>query len=115
MVIKLNIQERLILLSILPSEGNFSELFFSKQISNEIAISSEENDKYGIRSTTTDEGVSITWNALAITDENDFHLSEEHIVMLNTIFTKMNDDKKLNMSNFSTAAKIFDAAKELNI
>lgn len=112
---KLNIPERLTILEIVPKQGSFADLLFSKQISESVNISSEETDKYEIHSAQVENGVNITWNALAISEEKDCYLASEHIKLLKSIFEQMNENKKLNMSNFSTAAKIFDAAKELNI
>lgn len=112
---KLNIQERLTILSTIPTEGSFVDLLFGKQISETVSLTSEETDKYELKQTQTDEGTSVTWNALAMTEEKDCYLATEHIKMLKGIFEKLDKDKKINMSNFTTAMKIFDKAKELNL
>lgn len=112
---KLNIQERLTILSVLPKEGTFNDMFFGQQIAKSVDVSAEENDKYNIKREKLESGEIITWNQAAMSEEKECHLSTEHIKMLNDVFLKLNEDKKLNMTNFSTAAKIFDAAKELNI
>lgn len=112
---KLNIQERLTILSIIPTEGSFVDLLFGKQITESVTLTSEETDRYELNQVQTDKGINVTWNTLAMTEEKDCYLATEHIKMLKEIFEKLDKDKKLTMSNFTTAMKIFDKAKELNL
>lgn len=112
---KLNIQERLTVLSMMPTEGSFMELLFSKQITDSVKITAEETDKYNIKYNTLEGNTSITWSPEAMTEEVDCYLAIEHIKLLKDLFDRLDADKKLTIHNFSTAMKVFEKVKELNL
>lgn len=58
---KLNIPERIALLSILPAEGNIVTLRILNELKSELAFTEDEVREYGIKNIPSDSGAMITW------------------------------------------------------
>lgn len=89
---KLNIQNRLAMFTILPGEGSRIEMTTIKGIVEKIDFTLEEKEKYEIKNVAS--GVSHTDENLEYEKEIEFH--EVELQLIKTQLKKLEDEKKVN-------------------
>ena len=88
---KLPVSDRLILLGILPKEGDFTTLKILRQMKDELSFSEEEHKKLNFRQ----EGETILWDEELEGKEVTFGEKATDIIV--DAFRKLNDQKKLRI------------------
>jgi len=74
---KLNIAERITLLSILPVEGSIVALRILNELRNALGFTEQEIKKFGIKNTVSPEGGAlITWNPAMTNVSKDVEIGE---------------------------------------
>jgi len=106
---KLNIGERLIILQILPKEGNFATLKLIRDLVNKIGISADEHTDFELKQ----EGDKLSWNAKGSEEKSiDFKIKE--IELISNALEKLDKEKKLEFSHFSVFEKFAEAEDDNN-
>jgi len=100
---KLNVAERLNLMTVLPAEGNFVTLKVIRDLLEVLGIKSEEHKKYDLREEPTGSGKWV-WNNAGI-EEKDFDVSETAAGIIATELKKLDADGKLKQNHFSLYEK----------
>ena len=88
---KLPVSDRLILLGVLPKEGDFTTLKILRQMKDELSFSEEEHKKLNFRQ----EGETILWDEELEGKEVTFGEKATDIIV--DAFRKLNDQKKLRI------------------
>jgi len=74
---KLNIAERITILSILPVEGSIVALRILNELRNALGFTEQEIKKFGIKNTVSPEGGAlITWNPAMTNEEKEVEIGE---------------------------------------
>ena len=89
---ELSIMERLVLLSVLPLEGNFVTLKVTRELQNELSFTEQEIAECNIRS----EGDRAFWDKDVIKNIEFGHKAKDIVV---NVLSKMNEDKQLRMEH----------------
>jgi hypothetical protein len=97
---KLNVGERLIILQILPKEGNFATLRLLRDLSAKIGLSAEELEEFEVKQ----EETKILWNTKGI-EERPIELKTKEIELISKELKKMDKDRKLDFQHFSIFEK----------
>lgn len=97
---ELTIFERLILLSILPQEGNFMTLKIVRQMREDLSFSEEEHKTLNFKQ----ENDRIVWNQTSEKIKN-VSLGEKAIEIIADALKKLDDSKKLTEQHFSLYEK----------
>jgi len=97
---KLNIQERIALLQILPAEGDIVTLRVLGDMQKAIGFSEETIKKYDI--VTKDQ--RVTWNAKGV-EETEIELGEKATEIIKEALLKLDKEKKLNGSQITIYEK----------
>ena len=102
---KLNVQERLMLLNILPKESDFITLKLVTKLQGELSFSEEEIKKLNFKSDVTKDGQPLkTWD---IKQEViiEIEIGEKMTEIISEQLKKLNDEKKLGFNHFSLNEK----------
>ena len=103
MIKKLNIGERLMVMSILPKEGDFVTLRAIRDMVAKIGLSAKDMETYDV---TQKEGVT-RWNKEGLKlAEIDFEVFELEIIT--STLKKLNEDKKLTPQLFDVYEKFME-------
>ncbi|GAH64815.1 unnamed protein product, partial [marine sediment metagenome] len=103
---KLNIIDRLILLEILPKQGDFITLSVVKELADKINIKEEEFKIYGItRIPSLDGGTTYKWDDKKAKIEKDFNITDTAQQIISDAFKTLNDQKKLTIGMMGTYKK----------
>lgn len=94
-MIKLNLSERINLLTILPKEGDFLTLKVLRDLVDLVGIKEEEFKKYNIKQI----GDQISWDPKEDTGE-EFELGEQQLVIITTSLKELDRTKKLKGEHF---------------
>jgi hypothetical protein len=100
---ELTVLERLMLLSILPQEGDFTTLKIIRNLKEELSFSEEEHKKLNFRQF---DG-KMEWD-LAGDENKDVAIGEKATDVIVACLKKINDEKKLNESLFSLYEKFVE-------
>ncbi len=101
MKMKLNIQERLVALGLLPKESDFITLRLIRELKGKLSLSAEELTEYEVKN----NGNSYSWNAKGtIGIELELKLKELELIRLG--LEKLDTDKKLTELHYSLFNKI---------
>lgn len=120
MKIKLNLQERLVFLSLLPKENNFTTLRIVRKVSKDIGVTDEEYKEFGIKP--TGEG-QVQWATnkdpkkkeeefKKTQEEKEFEIGEIAIQLIKTELENLDKEKKLTQEHFPLYEKVVENTKE---
>ena len=123
--LKLKVVSRLVLVSLVNEHGSqgasLSEMNKMMKLIDKLSFKEEEIKKFSLRLENVKQGDKETaqwkWNALAEDGSNqdvevEIELSEEQVKIIEDIFKKKNDDKKIDFSNF---AIVKDVSEQLEL
>ena len=96
---KLSISDRLILLGVLPKEGDFTTLKILRQMKDDLSFSEEEHKKLNFRQ----EGETILWDAEL--EDKEVTFGEKATDIIVDAFKKLNDQKKLRIEHMELYEK----------
>lgn len=99
---KLKLNERLHLLTLLPNKGNFENLVLGKSIQKKIDISPNEVEEFGIKTV----GESLTWNAAGVASELECEFSEGEKNLIVDLLKKASETESLSMDLLDLYAEI---------
>ena len=102
--VKLNVGERINLLSMLPAEGDFSLLRISREASIVIGLSEEELKKFNVVSSTVDGMNNFSWNEKG-NKEVELELGPRAFAMICDVLENRDKEKKLLMNQYSLYEK----------
>lgn len=97
----LNIQDRLGIIQMLPQFGSISEMIDIMEITKKVRISHEEKEEINYK----EIGEIISWNV----DKDkgkEVEFTHEEISILKTSVKKLDEEKKVNVSNLDICLKI---------
>ena len=94
---KLTILERILLLQILPKEGDFITLKVIRELQDVLGFSEADYKKYKIKQ----EGGSITWDVEAGKKEVEIAVGEKAQEIIKEAFEKLDQEKKLEQKHFN--------------
>ena len=97
---KLNVPERLMLLQVVPKEGNFLTLKVVRDLTSTLAMNDEEFKDFGI----TQDGDQITWNLKGL-QEKEVEIGEKATDIIVDALKKLDQDKKLEQRHLSLYEK----------
>ena len=97
---ELQISERLVLLSILPMEGDFTTLKIVRELRESLSFNEEEHEKHNFRQ----EGSKTFWDN-DTGELKEIPIGEKATDIIVDALKKLNDDKKLRDEHFSLYEK----------
>jgi len=97
--------ERLVLLSILPKEGDFTNLKIIRKLRESLSFSEEENKKLNFKQ---GAGGIINWDA---NFEKDIHTGEKANDVIVEALKALNDQKKLTNDHYSLYEKFVETTE----
>jgi hypothetical protein len=97
---QLEVMERLVLLSILPREGNFTTLRLIRKLREDLSFSEEEHKLLGF----IQEGDRVKWNLQAKVDK-DFELGDVVKEVIVNQLKKLDGENKLSDDSFTLYEK----------
>lgn len=101
MLVQLKIKDRLAILQMLPQQGSLEEMVDIMEIIKKIRLEQEEKDKVNYK----ELGQTISWDITKdVGKEVDFKFEEVQI--LKNAVKLLDDNKKVNISNFDICLKI---------
>ena len=103
---KLDIQERIVLLQVLPAEGDFVTLKVLRDLRGVLSFSEEDLKKFKIKTITDSEGKSsVTWNIEAGAVGAEIEVGEKATEIVKEALVKLDEEKKLGQQHFSLYEK----------
>lgn len=108
---KLTILERLMLLGLLPREGNVLTLKIVRDLKSVLSFSEEEIKEYELKSPTDNPNV-FTWKKEANTVTAEVKIGEVAHSIIVEALKKLNDEKKLTEAHISIYDKFVDGKVE---
>ena len=97
---KLNVGERLIILQMLPKEGNFTTLKIIRDLVNKVGISAEEYTEFGVEQISD----KVTWN-LNGSKEKAIDFKQKEIEVISDVLEDLDKASKLEFKHFSLFEK----------
>ena len=97
---KLDVRERLILLSVLPPEGDFITLKVVRKLKENLSFSEDEIKQYKFVQTEN----NVTWDN-SIEQEKPIEIGTTAKKVIQEALKKLNDDKKLKDEHFTIYQK----------
>jgi hypothetical protein len=97
---QLTVMERLVLLSILPREGNFTTLRLMRKLREDLSFSEEEHKLLGF----IQEGDRVKWNLQADVVKN-FDFGDVVIETITNQLKKLDKENKLSEDSFTLYEK----------
>jgi len=97
---KLTVGERLIILQILPKEGNFTTLRLTRDLGNKVGISADEFEEFEIKQ----EENLIKWNDKG-SIEKSIDFKNKEIEIISAELKNLDKEKKLEFRHFSIFEK----------
>ena len=95
---KLNVLERIMLMQILPNEGNYITFKMLTELKLALTFSEAEYKDYGI----TEENKQITWKK---DGQKEVEIGEKMTEVIKTALKKIDEDNKVNAQLFSLFEK----------
>lgn len=96
---KLNVLERLALLSVLPKEGNFATLKIVRKLREDLSFSEEEIKRFGIEDLPDGR---MTWKK---EEEKEIQFGEKAIDIITKALKKLNETEQLTQDHLSVYEK----------
>ena len=109
MKLKLNLQERLIFLQLLPQENNLSTLRIIRKASNDIGITEEEYKEYKVKPMSDGR---ISFDPVKSQVEKEFEIGEIVHQLVKVALEKLDRESKLTQEHIPIYDKIFEVKKE---
>ncbi|MFA6972683.1 MAG: hypothetical protein WC208_14970 [Gallionella sp.] len=103
---KLTVFGRLMLLNILPNEGNFLTLKIVNQLQQDLSFSEEELKRLDIKQV---DG-NVTWNRLA-DEPKEVTIGEKATDIIVSALKKLNDTNKLTLQHYELYEKFIEGGK----
>ena len=103
---KLDVRERLVLLSVLPQEGNFITLKVVRKLREGLSFSEEELKQYNF---VQGEG-TVTWDD-KVEQSKEIEIGEKAMDIIKEALKKLNEDKKLKDEHFSIYEKFIEGGQ----
>jgi len=100
---ELSVAERLVLLSVLPEQGDFTTLKVIRTLRETLSFSEEEHKEYGF----VQEGMQVRWNDKA-EQVKDITIGEKANDIIVLALSKLNEEKKLKMEHFGLYEKFIE-------
>jgi hypothetical protein len=97
--LKLPVSDRIILLGILPKEGDFTTLKILRQMKDDLSFSEEEHKKLNFRQ----EGEMTFWEEGL--EDKEINFGEKATDIIVDAFKKLNDQKKLRIEQMELYEK----------
>ena len=101
----LNVAERVVLLNILPREGNMVALRLVSEFSNKLGFSEEDIKKWAIKQ----DGNRITWNQKGVTDATSFEIGDTLKELIANRLKELDGEKKLTIDHMSLFDKFVES------
>jgi len=102
---KLSVLERLLVLGILPEEGDYVTLKVIRRGKMELSFSEDEIKKYKFENITTEDGkMSTKWDS-TIEQDSEIKLGSKVISLISEGLEKLNKDKKLTEQHYTLYEK----------
>ena len=108
--VNLSVGDRINLLNILPTEGDFSLLRISREASILIGLSDEELKEFEVVTNNVEGQISYTWNQGGNKDI-ELELGPRAFAMICDILEKKDKEKKLLMNQYDLYEKFVEADK----
>ena len=102
-IVKLDVRERLVLLSVLPQEGNFITLKVVRTLREGLSFSEEELKQYKF---VQGEG-TVTWDN-SVEQSKEIEIGEKAMDIIKEALKKLNEDKKLRDEHFTIYQKFVE-------
>ena len=96
---KLSVSDRLILLGVLPREGDFTTLKILRQMKDDLSFSEEEHKRLNFRQ----EGETILWEEGL--EDKEINFGEKATDIIVNAFKKLNEQKKLRIEHMELYEK----------
>jgi len=100
---ELSVLERLVLLAILPKEGNFTTLKLVRKLREELSFSEEEHKTLGF----VQEGGQVKWNENP-SIRKDLQIGEKMSDLIANTLKKLSDESKLRDEHFTLYEKFVE-------
>ena len=100
---KLSVRERLVLLSVLPQEGNFITLKVVRKLREGLSFSEEELKQYKF---VQDKG-RVTWDD-SVEQSKAIEIGTQAKIIIQDALKKLNEDKKLKDEHFTIYEKFVE-------
>jgi len=100
--LKLPVSDRLILLGVLPKEGDFTTLKILRQMKDDLSFSEEEHKILKIRQ----EGEMMFWEEGL--EDKEINFGEKATDIIVDAFKKLNDQKKLRIEHMELYEKFVE-------
>ena len=101
---KLNVIERLNVLSVLPKESDFATLKIVRKLQDSLGFSEKEWKEYGI----VQEGSNIKWDQMKGSEEKEIEVGEKAMDVVKEAFKELNSQKKLTAQHLSVYEKFME-------
>jgi len=97
---KLNVFERLVLLPILPAEGDFLTLKIMRELKESLSMSQTDLDEFEVKQA----GEQVTWNEKG-NEEREIEIGEKATEIVIDSLKKLDKEKKLTDRHFTVYEK----------
>ena len=100
---ELSVAERLVLLSVLPEQGDFTTLKVIRTLRETLSFSEDEHKEYKF----VQEGMQVRWDDKA-EQVKDITIGEKANDIIVLALSKLNEEKKLKMEHFGLYEKFIE-------
>jgi len=104
---ELTVLERLVLLSILPKEGDFTTLKLVRKLRENLSFDEGEHEKLKF----VQDGDQVRWNESALSPKH-VAIGEKMSDLIRDALKKLNDEKKLREEHFSLYEKFVESKQD---
>jgi hypothetical protein len=104
---ELSVLERLVLLSILPKEGDFTTLKLVRKLRESLSFDEGEHEKLKF----VQDGDQVRWNETAVPPRH-MPIGEKMSDLIQDALKKLNDEKKLREDHFSLYEKFVENKRD---
>jgi len=104
---ELTVIERLVLLNILPKEGDFTTIKLVRKLRENLSFDEDEHKKLNF----VQEGGQVRWNQDALANKR-INIGEKMADIIHDALKKLNDEKKLTDEHFSLYEKFVENREE---
>lgn len=105
---KLNVNERLIIVGIVPEKGNFKTMTTVEKLKSILHLSEEEIKKYEV----IQKGESLLWNKLGV-EKTEVEISELGHELIMDGFEKLDKKEELTLQQFTVYKYLKEEQKKL--
>lgn len=104
---ELTVIERLVLLNILPKEGDFTTIKLVRKLRENLSFDEDEHKKLNF----VQDGDQVRWNVEALVNKR-IAIGEKQADIIHAALKKLNDEKKLTNEHFSLYEKFVENREE---